>query len=568
MPTPVAVPNPLAYYLSQCHAGWIAVGIFSMCINILMLTVSVYMLQIYDRVLPGRSLDTLIYLTLIACAALVVMGCFDLIRSRILVRIGVWLDRTLSPVLFERGVENSLRGTSYRSEALRDLSTLRNFLSGNGILILFDAPWVPIYLAVIFVLHPVLGWFSTAGAIVLFALTVLNNFLTMKRVRTIGAKSSKAYQTAEACFRNAEVIDGMGMAPALVQRWDAVNAALLGVQLKASDTAGLINATTKSMRMIMQMLILGIGAWLVLHQEMTAGGMIAASIIMARALAPVEMAVSGWHQTMAAQQAWKRLSDLLKLPSLHPPNISLPKPKGLLAVEDVVYTPPGAPLPALRGVSFALEPGEVLAILGPSAAGKSTLARLAVGLAQPERGSVRLDGADVFGWKREEFGHHVGYLPQDIELFSGTVHENIARMNGADSAQVIEAACIAGAHDMILRLPKGYETRIGEQGVVLSAGQRQRVGLARAVYRVPTLIVLDEPNSSLDVTGEQALGKAIMYLKSRKSTIVVVSHRPALVNQVDKILVLSEGQLQWLGPRSLVLDRQKSPKQIEAKRND
>lgn len=559
MLTSVAPNTKLTDVLSRCREGLFAVGAFSMVINLLVLTVSVYMLQVYDRVLPGRSVETLIFLTIIAAGALAVMGALELLRSRILVRLGIWIDRALSPALFERGLENTLRGFPYRTEALRDLATLRSYLGGAGIMALFDAPWLPIFLVFIFLLHPFLGLLAVGGAVALISLALANNFLTSEKLKRANIASTKGYQSAEAAFRNAEVIDGMGMAPALIRRWNAVNADVLELQQQASDTAGLINACTKSLRMFLQVAVLGLGAWLVLRQELSAGSMIAASIIMSRALAPVEQAVASWKQTTSARDAWKRLSTLFQMPSLHPLSIPLPRPKGYLTIEDVIYAPAGARHPVLRGISLSLAPGEALAIIGPSAAGKSTLARLIVGLGQPQHGFIRLDGAEVFAWNREEFGYYVGYLPQDVELFPGTVRQNIARMDDSDPSHVVAAAQMAGVHDIILRLPNGYDTEIGEQGTILSGGQRQRIGLARAIFRQPALLVLDEPNSSLDASGEEALNRAIAALKARGSTIVVVAHRPSLMAHIDQVLVLCEGQMQLVGPREPVLAQLNRP---------
>jgi ATP-binding cassette, subfamily C, type I secretion system permease/ATPase len=545
--------------LISCRDGLIAVGAFSMGINILVLTVSIYMLQVYDRVLPARSVETLIYLTIIATGALCAMGALELLRSRILVRLGIWIDRSLSPTLFGRGLENTLRGLPYRTEALRDLTTLRSYLGGAGIMALFDAPWLPIFLAFIFLLHPFLGLLALGGAAVLILLALTNNALTSEKLKRANIALTKGYQNAEAAFRNAEVIDGMGMAPALIRRWNTLNTDVLQLQQGASDTAGLINACTKSLRMFLQIAVLGLGAWLVLRQELSAGSMVAASIIMSRALAPVEQAIASWKQTTAARDAWKRLSTLFQLPPLHPPSMPLPRPRGYLTIENVIYAPAGARHPVLRDISLSLVPGEALAIIGPSAAGKSTLARLIVGLAQPQHGFIRLDGADVFAGSRENFGHYVGYLPQDVALFPGTVRENIARMDNSDPSHVVAAAMMAGVHDLILRLPNGYETEIGEQGTILSGGQRQRIGLARAVYGRPALLVLDEPNSNLDASGEEALNRAITAMKASGSTIVLVAHRPSLRAHIDQVLVLCEGQMQLVGPREPVLAQLRRP---------
>lgn len=545
--------------LTRCREGLVAAGAFSLLINLLALAGSLYMLQVYDRVLPGRSVDTLIYLTIIAGAALAAMGALELMRSRILVRLGTWIDRSLSSALLERGLENTLLGIPYRTEALRDLATLRTYLGGAGIAALFDAPWMPIYLVLIFLLHPTLGLLALIGAVALISLAVTNYASTAKSLKRANLASTKGYQTAEAAFRNAEVIDGMGMAPAVIRRWDATNAHVLQLMTQASDNAGLINACTKSLRMFLQVAVLGLGAWLVLRQELTAGSMVAASIIMSRALAPVEQAIASWKQTMGARDAWKRLAALFELPPLRSAAMRLPRPRGHLTIEDVVYTPAGARHPVLRGISLSLTPGEALAIIGPSAAGKSSLARLIVGLARPQYGFIRLDGADVFAWSRDHFGHCVGYLPQDVELFPGTVRENIAHMEEGDPSQVVAAAVLAGVHDMILRLPNGYDTEIGDINSILSGGQRQRLGLARSLYRRPALLVLDEPNSNLDASGEEALNRAIATMKNSGSTVVVVAHRLSLMAHIDKVLALNEGQMQLVGPRETVLAQLSRP---------
>jgi ATP-binding cassette subfamily C protein/ATP-binding cassette subfamily C protein EexD len=545
--------------LRRCREGFVAAAIFSLLINLLVLSVSVYMLQVYDRVLPGQSAETLLYLTIIASLALAAMGGLELIRSRILTKLGLWLDGRLSSAVFARGLENTLRAIPYRTEALRDLATIRGYLSGPAMVALFDAPWMPIYLLFIFLLHPLLGFVALSGAAILIALAAANYVTTADNLKRANTAATKAYQAAEAASRNAEVIDGMGMTPALTRRWEAANTEVLQLTARASDHAGLINACTKSLRLFLQVAILGAGAWLVLHQELTAGAMVAASIIMSRALAPVEQSIASWKQTLGARDAFKRLSLLFELSPLRPVTMPLPRPRGYLAIEEVAYTPTGARHPVLSGISVFLNPGEALAVIGPSAAGKSTLARLIVGLAQPQYGSVRLDGADIFTWNRDQFGYYVGYLPQDVELFPGTVRDNIARMDQSNPTDVVSAAVMAGVHDMILRLPNGYDTDIGEQGAILSGGQRQRLGLARALYRRPTLLVLDEPNASLDASGEEALNRAIAGMKESGSTIVVVAHRPSLMANIDQVLVLQEGQMQLVGPRDRVLAQLSRP---------
>ncbi|PZV40529.1 type I secretion system permease/ATPase [Mesorhizobium kowhaii] len=547
--------NLLAETFARCRGGFVAVGAFSFVINLLVLSTSVYMLQVYDRVLPGRSVETLIYLTLIATMALAAMGALEFFRSRLLVRLGVWIDRVLAPQVLGRGLENALRGFPYRTEALRDLATVRGYLGGGGIMALFDAPWMPLYLIFIFLLHPLLGLLALGGAVILFALALANNALTAGTLKQANAASARAYQAIDAGFRNAEVIAGMGMGGVLMRRWDAANAGVLALQSRASDRAGLINAFTKPFRMFLQVAVLGLGAWLSLRHEVSPGAMVAASIVMSRALAPVEQAIATWKQTAGAREAWGRLARLFEAPPLRPTGMELPKPQGQLSAEAVTYTPAAAKAPVLRNVTFSLSPGQVLAVIGPSAAGKSTLARLIVGMAAPQHGQLRLDGADVFAWDRSDFGRHVGYLPQDVELFPGTIRENIARMEQGDPATIVAAAQMAGVHEMILRLPKGYETEIGEQGSALSGGQRQRIGLARALYGRPALVVLDEPNSSLDAAGEERLNQAIVAMKEAGSTVVIVAHRPSLMALVDSVLVLNEGQVQMFGRRDEVLSQ-------------
>lgn len=551
--------NPLTLTLARCRGGFVAVAAFSFIINLLVLSTSVYMLQVYDRVLTGRSVETLVYLTLIATAALASMGALEFFRSRLLVRLGIWTDRVLSPEVLGRSLENALRGDAYRTEALRDLANLRSYLGGGGIMALFDAPWMPLYLLFIFLLHPLLGLLALGGAAILFCLALANHALTAGTLKQANAASARAYQAVGAAFRNAEVIDGMGMGGVLTRRWDEANVSVLALQALASDRAGLVNAVTKPFRMFLQVAVLGLGAWLSLRHEVSPGAMIAASIIMSRALAPVEQAIATWKQTTGAREALGRLNRLFQAPPLRPGGMELPRPRGQLSVDAVTYAPTGAKAPVLKNVSFTILPGQVLAIVGPSAAGKSTLARLIVGMASPQQGSVRLDGADVFSWNRSDFGRHAGYLPQDVELFPGTIRENIARMDEGDPAEVVSAARMAGVHEMILRLPNGYDTEIGEQGSVLSGGQRQRIGLARALYGCPALLVLDEPNSNLDAVGEGALNQAIAAAKGAGSTVVIVAHRPSLMALVDCVLVLNEGQAQMFGPRDAVLAQLRRP---------
>jgi ATP-binding cassette subfamily C protein/ATP-binding cassette subfamily C protein EexD len=539
------------------RALWAAFG-FSVAVNILMLTVALYMLQLYDRVLTSHSTATLFYLTLLAVAALLLLGLFEVLRSRVLVRLGGWLDRLLSPSVFKRGLENAVVGVPYSSGAIRDLCSLRSFLGGAGVLALLDAPWVPVYFTVIYLLHPTLGHFAVGGAAMLLLLSFSGNWLARNSLIQANTAQSGSLQSADAAFRNAEVVAGMGMGTALSRRWDQNNANFLLAQMQASDTAGTIAAITKSFRLMLQVGILGLGAWIVLQGQLTPGAMVAASIVLGRGLAPVEQVTAAWKQVVGAHGAWGRLAALLGKTPLQPRAMALPRPKGRLVVKDLVYLPPGARAPTIKAINFAVEPGEVLAVIGPSAAGKSTLARLLVGSGQPHAGEVRLDGADVFTVGRSTFGQYIGYLPQQVDLFPGTIRENIARMNEGDPGQVIEAARMAGVHEMILRLSAGYDTYIGEHDTLLSCGQRQRVGLARSLYGNPALLVLDEPDAHLDNAGEEALNRVIRQAKSIGTTIVIVPHSPSLMVHVDKVAMLNDGQLEMFGDQGAVLARLQS----------
>ncbi|MDB5412188.1 MAG: type secretion system permease/ATPase [Rubritepida sp.] len=549
----------LARALASCRGLFLLVGTFSGVANLLQLTVSLYMMQVFDRVLTTRNTDTLLYLTLIAIFAILIFAVLDAIRSAIMQRVASWVEHRVAPEGFARALEAQLRGRPYRMEALRDLAVTRGYLGSPGMLAVYDVPWVPVYLAVIFLLHPILGAIALGGAVLLLALTLLNEAVTAKFLREANTAAMASQRRADAIGRNAEVIDSMGMLPAVLMRWREGVARMLPPQSRAADRAGWIVGTTRFSRLAIQIGILGIGAWLVLQQELTAGASIAASIIMGRALAPVEQLIGSWKQLVQARQSYRRLQAFLGLPRLRPEGMRLPDPTGKLAADRVSFVFPGRNEAAVKGVSFTLAAGESLAIIGPSAAGKTTLIRLLIGVAQPSAGNVRLDGADVFLWQREDFGRHVGYLPQDVELFEGTVFRNIARMGEAEPEAVFEAAGIAGCHEMILGLPDGYDTEIGDGGTHLSGGQRQMIGLARALFGNPKLVVLDEPSSSLDRDGEMALGHALDELKLRAVTVILVSHRPALVQGVDKVLLLKGGAVSILGPREEVMRRLLAP---------
>lgn len=543
----------------------IAVALFSGVVNLLQLTVSLYMMQVFDRVLSTRSIDTLYYLTAIAMFALLVMAVLDGLRGQIMQRLATWIEGKAAPEAFIRAIESQLRGRPYRMEALRDLAVCRGWLGSPASLTVFDVPWVPVYLAVIFALHPTLGWIALAGAVLLFGLTLANEWATGALLRQASTAGMASQRRAESMVRNAEVIDSMGMAPAVLQRWREGLSASVPPQEKAADRAAMLLSITRFFRLTVQVAVLGVGAWLTLEQQLTSGASIAASIIMGRALAPVEQMIGGWKQLVQARQSYRRLLGFLALPRIRPPGIPLPEPTGRVAAERVTFGFPGQPVAIIKGISFALTAGESLAIIGPSAAGKTTLIRLLIGTLQPSAGTVRLDGADVFTWQREDFGRYVGYLPQDVELFDGTVMKNIGRMRDAEPEMVFEAAKLAGCHEMILRLPQGYDTEIGDGGQHLSGGQRQLIGLARAMFGNPRFVVLDEPNSNLDGDAEQALIRGLEALKARNTTVILVSHRPTLVQGVDKVLLLRDGAAEAFGPRAEVLKRlmqQAKPQEI------
>ncbi|WP_426957434.1 type I secretion system permease/ATPase [Muricoccus radiodurans] len=565
--TPLTLRNAprdaLARAISACRSQFMAVGSFSLVVNLLQLTVSLYMMQVFDRVLATRSLDTLLWLTLIAIAAIGLLALLDAVRSQVMQRIGLWIEQRVAPESFARALEATLRGRPYRMEALRDLGVCRGWLSGPGALSLFDVPWVPIYLGVIFLLHPLLGCIALGGAVILFGLTLLSEWATAAPLKAASVAAMGAQRRAEAIARNAEVADAMGMGPALLGQWREGVAQATPLQQRAADRAGVLMGITRFVRLAVQIAVLGVGAWLTLRQQMTSGASIAGSIIMGRALAPVEGMIGGWKGLVQARQSLGRLKTFLALPRLRPETAPLPAPKGRLTAERLTWALPGQQVAIIKGVTFNLEAGESLAIIGPSGSGKTTLLRLLVGTLAPAVGAARLDGADLATWAREDVGRYIGYLPQDVELFEGTVFRNIARMDPNASPEAVhEAAKLAGCHEAILRLPNGYETELGDGGAGVSGGQRQMIGLARALYGQPRLVILDEPDSSLDGDAEALLIAGIARLKAIGCTVVLVSHKPALVQGVDKMLVMKDGAAEMFGPRADVLAKLMGPRPV------
>lgn len=550
--------SELAAALWSLRRIFLIAGGFSFVINMTLLVPALYMLQIYDRVLSSRNESTLLMLTLVVVGLYAVMAGLEWVRSRLLVRAGSMLDAQMNARVYTAAFEANLRraGTN-AGQAINDLTNVRQFVTGNGLFAFFDAPWFPIYLAVIFLIHPWLGLLSVAGAVLLMALTLANEWATRGPLSQANTVAIQSANDATNNLRNAEVIEAMGMLSNLRRRWYVKYQDVISLQGMASDRAGTITSITKFVRIALQSLVLALGALLVIDGQathVTPGGMIMASILMGRALAPVEMLIGVWKQLISSRSAYERLESLLKEFPAREKGMALPPPRGHLTVENVMAAAPGTQVAILKGVSLALEPGEVLGVIGPTAAGKSTLARLLVGVWPAAAGKVRLDGADVYTWNKQHLGAYIGYLPQDVELFGGTIAENIARFGEIDSDKVIEATRQAGVHEMILRFPKGYDTPIGIGGSFLSGGQRQRIALARALYGAPPFVVLDEPNSNLDDGGEAALVQAVLAQKAAGRTLIVITHRTNILSAVDKLLLLRDGVVQAFGPRQQVLE--------------
>ncbi len=548
------VTNDLKNALKASKRGFIAAGFFSLFVNLLMLTAPLYMLQVYDRVVTSRSLETLLFLTLIMVFMFGVMGCMEWVRSRVLVRVSNQMDGYLSQRVYTAMFELGVKAPDQRtSQPLSDFTTLRQFMTGNGLFAFFDAPWLPVYIGLLFLFHPAFGWFAIGAAIILLCVAVANEKTTKKVLAEANGENVKAQGLATSNLRNSEVLHAMGMLPNIMGRWYQQHQTFLGKQTVASDKAGIFANISKILRMVFQSLILGLGAYYVVLNEMSPGMMIAGSILMGRALAPLDLLIGSWSGFNNARAAYGRLDKILTVIPAKERKMSLPQPAGEVIVEGLVVVPPGAKKPTLKGVTFAVRPGEHIGIVGPSAAGKSTLARAILGVWPISNGAVRLDGAEIQHYNRDELGPYIGYLPQDIELFNGTVAENISRFEEPDAEKVVQAAKKAGVHEMILRLPEAYDTVIGVDSGALSGGQRQRIGLARALYGDPKMIVLDEPNSNLDELGEMALAQTMEQLKDEGVTVFVISHRVSILRNISKLLVMKEGQVDMFGARDDVM---------------
>ena len=534
---------------------FIYAGLFSAAVNILMLTPIIYMLQVYDRVISSGSLSTLTMLTLLMAFLMIAMGGFECVRSMILIAASNRIEKQLHRRVFDATFKNALLsgGGGNSGQPLTDLSSLRQFLTGNGLFAFFDAPWFPIYVAIMFVFHTWFGVVAIIAGIVMVALAWTNEVVTTRKLKDANTKANRVQSQVNGSLRNAEVIAAMGMTDDIRRKQEQQTDEVLTLQTDASRSAGALTSLSKTFRMLVQSLILGLGALLALQQEISPGMMIAGSLLLGRALAPIDLLVGTWKGFSVARAQYDRLGQLLERIPVESEHMALPDPKGQLSLEQVAVVPPGSRVPVVKGVSLELAAGEALGIVGPSASGKSTLARAILGIWPLMSGKVRLDGADIAGWDRGLLGPHIGYLPQDIELFDGTISENICRFGDMDSEKIVAAAQLAGVHEMILRLPDGYDTVIGGTGGALSGGQRQRIGLARAVYGQPKLLVLDEPNSNLDDQGERELVSAIQRIKSQGCTIVVISHRTMVLHSMDKMLVMKEGVPVSFGPKDQVL---------------
>jgi PrtD family type I secretion system ABC transporter len=536
--------------------------VFSFCVNLLVLAVPIYLLQLYDRVLTSRSIDTLVMMTVMVLGALAIFALLDTLRREILSRIGDWLDDRLQPVVLSAGFRSALRhDTATAVQAWRDLAGIRSFFAGSAVAPILDAPWAPIFIATLFLVHPILGMIGVAGALFLLGLAFLNEWMTRAPLTRANVAMTKGNHRLETVLRNAEVTTAMGMLDGAVRRVRRDYAEAKDEQASAGRRGRIVQGLSKAGRQVVQVVIMATTAWLVIAHSVSPGAIFAAAVLLGRALGPFENAIGSWKSFTAARVAYRRLTNVLGTMPRQRERMPLPSPVGALSFEKVSYIPPGADVPVLNRVSLSLDPGDVLGVTGPSGAGKSTLARLVAGILTPIAGHVRLDGAEISVWLNAGGSRYLGYLPQDVELFEGTVRQNISRLNEADPEQIVATAKLVGLHETIMRLPDGYDTEIGEGGSRLSGGQRQRLGLARALFGAPRLVVLDEPNANLDQEGELALISAIEQLREAGTTIVIIAHRPNILRVADKLLVLRNGVIGAFGEREAVIAK------LNARRN-
>lgn len=539
--------------------------IFSFAVNVLSLLMPIYSLQVFDRVFTSRSMDTLVALTAVVLVGYIFYGALYAIRSGVIARVVEWLERTLAPQLLHASILlAAATGTPLAGQHQRDLMSIKNFISGAAPNIM-DIPWSLLFVLVIYMINPLLGLLSVGGILMLTVSAMINEYATRKPLMRANEKSVDTMLHADLLGRHSEAIQAMGMGETVITRWAEQNAQGLALQDKAQDRSAIILGVSRSARMLLQMAVTAIGAWLALNNQLSVGGLVASSILIARALAPFENTIMLWKQFVAARDAYRRLTKLLIMTDMPRGETSLPAPQGIVSAENVYYSPPGIP-PILRGINFNLRVGESLGIIGPSAAGKTTLGKVLMGVFPPTHGTVRLDGQDIFRWNRGDIGPHIGYLPQQVELFMGSIKQNIARMReGVDDAQIIEAAQRAGVHELILQFANGYDTQYIPGNTVLSPGQKQRLGLARAIFGNPKFVLMDEPNSNLDGEGERALMNCIGYLKQKGTTTIVIAHRPSILAMVDTVMMLRGGQIEAMGPRAEILQRFTAAPPVQAR---
>jgi len=543
--------SPVAEAMRSLRGGFFAIALFSLALNLMMLAGPLYMLQVYDRVLTSQSMETLIALSLLLGGVFVISGCLDFIRMRILNRLGAKFELKAGSSILEAVMRRKVKGNAKAGDnTVADINAFRDFLSGSSLIAFFDAPWVPIYIAILFILHPYLGLLGLAGAFILLILALMNSSASTKPMQKAAVSRYRSDGLFETCERNAELIHSMGMSPELTKRWSFLQFDNSHLKTIVTDRISTFSTISKTFRMALQSAILGLGAALAISGESSAGVMIAATIILGRALAPIDQAIGNWRTFIAAMGSYHKLKQLIVEYPVEKDRLSLPDAQTSLGVSIKQAGPPLSENATISSISFKLEPGDVVAVIGPSGSGKSTLARMLTGVWHPQRGEVTLDGTPTSKWDHNQLGEQIGYLPQDVELFDGTIKENISRFSmEVDDQKIFEAATEANVHEMILGLPDGYETQIGKDGLFLSGGQRQRIGLARALYGQPFVIVLDEPNSNLDATGDSALRRAVMSAQSRGAIVIVMTHRPSTLQAVNKVLVLERGTQTAFGPK-------------------
>ena len=554
---PIKVPKELADTLAVIKGHFIYAAAFSAAINILYLAPTLYMMQVYNRVVPSNSYSTLAALTILIVFLVLAQGSFEWVRSYLLVFASNKIEVSLRDRVFNASFKMALMNPNSRTgaQAIADLTSLRQFLTGNGIFAFFDLPWFPVYLAVMFMFHWAYGLMTIFAVLVMSLLAYLTDAATTKRLKDANTEMSKATSNLTNSLQNVEIIEAMGMTASIRNKQMKYSDGVLKLQTEASKMAGFLSSMSKTFRTLVQSLILGLGAWLALEHDVSGGAMIAGSLLLGRALAPIDLLIDTWKSFSLARSQYDRLCALLEMVPEPQERMKLPPPLGNLSLEQIYVTPPGAKAPVLKGINMQLNAGEILGVIGPSASGKSTLARAMLGIWPAFSGKVRLDGADIASWDRGDLGPYIGYLPQDIELFDGSIADNICRFGEHNSEKIVEAARMCGVHEMILRQPEGYDTVIGGSGGVLSGGQRQRIGLARAIYDSPKFLVLDEPNSNLDDQGERELVAAILRIKAQGCTVVIISHRTLVLSIVDKVVVLKDGMVLSFGQREQVLSQ-------------